>query len=350
MKFRSFIRFFLGLVVVAAAGVAFASNGNREADCSAAVQEYINPQARSDADGAIVLFHGFAHGGEYFTPQRDELLARGADMPSIRSVWVAELPNHGANQSCKPLTYMKGRLAGYELVVDAVLRKIAATGVKLRVLVGHSMGGYLLVREQQTLHERGTSMQRVFGTTAVVLQNPMPINEARWPIAENTGSVLPRGVACLTGPIIGKLIPFIHPPYIKGSAEATRSTFFQAANGKMPSVIPNLMEVAKYNSKEPIGVGLDLIGALNRCSRGHAAAGIFGPSMGTKLVTWHAEDDLYIELETAAKQHSHLISGSAELKNGFIRFVDPSGQHLAGHNSNWVFAKEAAEVIIQAAQ
>src|SRR6185437_4932906 len=120
-----------------------------------------------------------------------------------------DLPGHG--ESSLPTGTLFGDLSleDYSAAVLGTLDRLADQGIKTTTLVGHSMGGAVVLLTQQSLVSNGSSLRDAYGVKHAVLLAP-----AAWPqgipcaLCQNQQIAATLGQFESAGPVLGPSVQF----------------------------------------------------------------------------------------------------------------------------------------------
>jgi pimeloyl-ACP methyl ester carboxylesterase len=189
----------------------------------------------SCADRAVLLVHGAAHNAASWEPFAEALLGSWWEPRACR-VYAIDLPGHGGSSLPAGASYGELGIAHYAAAVRAVLDALAAEGVRVRTIAGHSMGGLVVQVLQAGLIADGSDLGRAYRIDdAVLIASSLPAA-----VHAGCGAVDPAPALAL--PMVGEVVAL---PDV-----AWRALFFADPSGGTIRGAPDLSTVARYNAVE----------------------------------------------------------------------------------------------------
>jgi pimeloyl-ACP methyl ester carboxylesterase len=280
------------------------------------VRVLVDEWALDDAscpDRAVLVVHGAAHNAASWEPFAEALLGGWWDAGACR-VYAIDLPGHGGSGAPTGALYGELGIAHYAAAVRAVLDGLAADGVRVRTIVGHSMGGLVVQQLQAALVDEGTDLRRAYAIEDALL----------------IASSLPAAVHAGCGePATLELTPWPPPTPEPPTGEvvalpdvAWRALFFTDRTGATIRGAPDLSTVARYNAVES-GAAIEQILGIGAPA---LPAGLFDGARLRLTVLAHAGDP-FARTESQRCLHRYLSSqpGGA----GFVVMEGPGAIHDA---------------------
>jgi pimeloyl-ACP methyl ester carboxylesterase len=274
------------------------------------VRVLVNEWAMDDAscpDRAVLVVHGAAHNAASWEPFAEALLGEWWDAGACR-VYAIDLPGHGGSSLPTGARYGDLGVAHYAAAVDAVLVALAGDGVRVRTIVGHSMGGLVVQQVQAALVAAGTDLRRAYAIDdALLIASSLPA-------AVHAGCGEPPGLELAPSPPAGEVVAL---PDL-----AWRALFFTDRTGATIRGAPDLTTVARYNSDES-GVAIEQILGIGAPE---LPPGLFDGERVRLTVLAHAGDP-FARSESQRCLHRYLSSEPGDA--GFVVMGGPGAIHDA---------------------
>ncbi|MCG8419879.1 MAG: alpha/beta fold hydrolase [Proteobacteria bacterium] len=206
-------------------------------------------QNRGRCVGTVFAVHGVAHTAATWEPFAQALFA--GDVLPIKPCRVAaiDLPGHGLSGLPSGMLFGELSLYDYSSAIIGVLQELRERGVRVGIIVGHSMGGLLVQTVQERLLAQGSSLRAAFGIGGALL----------------LASALPSAVQ-VGQPSDIDLTPFIVEQPALGVFLAVPDAIWPQAYfintvGALADGAPSPAEVAArgYNSFEPIAALFEVV-------------------------------------------------------------------------------------------
>jgi pimeloyl-ACP methyl ester carboxylesterase len=190
------------------------------------------------AERNVLVVHGAAHNAASWEPLAEASFAGWWDAGACR-VYAVDLPGHGASGLPVGALYGDLGIAHYAAAVRAVLDELAAEGVRVRTIVGHSMGGLVVQQLQAALVAAGTDLGAAYAIDdALLIASSLP---AAVHAGCGEGASLDHA-ARLALPVIGDVVWLPDAVW--------RALFFADRTGVTIRDAPDLATVARYNAVE----------------------------------------------------------------------------------------------------
>lgn len=263
----------------------------------------------------VLLIHGGMANGAYLAGLADALLEdEQHDRPVCRAITL-DLPGHG--DSSLPDGAFLGDLtfddyAGTVLSVMSELRKL---GIRPWTLVGHSMGGGIIMRMQQRLLDSGSSLKAIGVRHAILLAPAIP-SGSPWAIRDLGIAAALFGPFHVSDPVLGDVIS-VPPAYWV-------PLFFSLPDGTTLVGAPTMEELMALDAVEPESYTL-MAGAIGIGDGPPltVAAGAFSSAKGTRLDVVAFGLDTLVWPSDATSLFSYLTAGQTA-KAG-LTLVNTSG-------------------------
>jgi pimeloyl-ACP methyl ester carboxylesterase len=267
---------------------------------------------------AMVAVHGSNTNASSLEDLGDALLASSDDGAERACRFIAvDLPGHG--ESSLPVGTLYGDLSleDYAAAVLGTLDRLEDRGIHTTTLMGHSMGGGVVVLAQQSLVANGSSLRDAYDVRHVVLFAP-----AIWPpgiscaICQNTqlGAII--GPFESDGPVLG--------PALQLSPAAFVALTWSRPDGTLAPDAPNAAQVDAAGGVSP--ESLTAIGnLLNTPAPLPVDSGIFGRDFGSKLNVVSFENDTVVLPTESEALHRHLTGESSD--RGWTRVDGANAVH-----------------------
>jgi pimeloyl-ACP methyl ester carboxylesterase len=267
---------------------------------------------------AIVAVHGASSTASSMIALGETLLASPDDGDSGERAYryvAVDLPGHG--ESPPPVGALFGELslADYSAALLGTLDRLKSRGVEATTLIGHSMGGAVVLLSQQSLVSRGSSFKDAYGVEHVVGLAP-----AAWP----------QGVPCAIAqdPQFGaSLTPFqtVSPvlgPVLVVPSEGYLGLAWSRPDGSIAPEAPPTAEIAArgWASPESLTAVGGLVGAPAPLD-----AGIFRSDLGTRLDVVSFQHDTLVRPSENEALYQHVTGASPE--RGWTRIDGPNAVH-----------------------
>jgi pimeloyl-ACP methyl ester carboxylesterase len=255
-----------------------ALGGDVTADINLSV--FSNPNRPEEGQAALTV-HGWAHTGDTFERFARALFQDPTVGDRFSALIAMDLPGHG--DSGPPIGAAFGALAlsNYVNAVIGTLDALHARGVHPRTIVGHSMGGLIVILAQQKLVSEGTDLRHRFGIDRAILVAAAPPAPLPWAASDGAQGI----VALLTvvSPTLGAYVA-VPPPLWE-------ALFFTNFQGDLAAGTPSLADVAAqgYDSPEAVIASAEVFG--DGKPRPTASAGILARPHGTRLFVLQFEQD-----------------------------------------------------------
>jgi pimeloyl-ACP methyl ester carboxylesterase len=239
------------------------------AEISAAVLTRQGPPAGE----TVLVVPGFAQTAASF-----DALARGLFDPGfgnkVQRVIVLDMPSHGrsGNPSVTPLGFLM--TADYVNVLLESLRTLNANNIRPTTLIGHSLGGEIVLLTQQRLIDNRSSLRQAFGVSNVVLLAPALPAPLPWAFADSGAPAAILLPWLRFDPVLGPVIDFPPPVW--------RAVFYQDLNGVIPAGAPTEAQIVsrRFHAVESAVLGNEIT-ALPRNFRPFIGGELFVRARGT---------------------------------------------------------------------
>lgn len=215
-------------------------------------------------------------------------------------VLSADMPVRGNSGEPEGGLFGELDLSSYENAYVEILDRLHEEGVRPRTILGHSMGGTLLMMLQQRLVDEGSSLQDRWGIDeAVLVASDLPA-EVPWALGDSGDLSALIEAFAVNEPEYGLLFEI--------PVELWPAFYFTDLQG---NVVPNALtpeeiEAGGFNALgEPLLAIQQLNGTAPFTSRPSADAGLFF-DRGTRLRVIAYEQDVYVQLAESQTLYQHL--------------------------------------------
>ncbi len=254
---------------------------------------------------AIVAVHGASSTASSLVALGETVLASSNDKDGGERVgrYIAvDLPGHG--ESPPPVGALFGELslADYVAALLGTLDRLKSREIETTTLIGHSMGGAVVLLTQQSLVSRGSSLKDAYGVKHVVGLAP-----AAWPpgvpcaLRDNPGFGASLAPFQVVSPVLG--------PALEVTPEAYLGLAWSRPDGSFASNAPPPAEVAArgWVAPESLTAVGGVIGVPTPLD-----TGIFGSHLGTRFDMVSFQNDTLVPAAENEVLYRHLTGESPE--------------------------------------
>ncbi|UXI70144.1 alpha/beta hydrolase [Tahibacter amnicola] len=264
----------------------------------------------------VLALHGLAHTAATYEPLARTVFATPLAARAVCRVVALDLPGHGLSGLPTGLRFGELTLDDYVAALDGALPRLRARGMHVRALVGHSMGGEVIVLAQQALANRGTSLRAAHGVAGVLLLAPALPRPMAWSLADSGAAAQVLGPFIGEDPVLGPVVRIPEP--------AWTALFFTNASGTVVPGTPANPHQRGYIAAESLFAGAQLTGTAPFV-RPSVAAGLFAANRGTALGVVSFSDDVFLPPAEIAALHTHLTASTSGM--GHVTVTDPAAVH-----------------------
>ena len=289
------------------------------------INNYENPN-KNDGNKTLLAVHGLAHSGATFELLANDLFKKtGSD--KIDRVLALNFP--GRNGSGLPSNLQFGSLTieDYTAVLLGVLDQLAKQ-IYIESIVGHSMGGLIVQRAQNSLRSAGTSLQKEYGIENVYLVAPSIPNPLPWLFVDSgAASQIVAILVSFDDPILGDYLQLLSSvPAEQAELLGIWLTFFFTNSlGEFVAGTPFTTALeSNYVSNEALFMTLQLSGS-NGFVRPSVNRGIFNASVQKCFRIVAFSEDLAVPGENLLQEYQDLdnfLTGNAQSAN--VVLIDAS--------------------------
>jgi pimeloyl-ACP methyl ester carboxylesterase len=234
----------------------------------------------------------------------EAILASSGDDGGEPACWfvAVDLPAHG--ESPPPVGALFGDLhfSDYPAALLGTLDRLEARGIDTTTLIGHSLGGAVVLLAQQRLVDAGSSLRAAYGVKHLVGLAP-----GAWPqgipcaICQNPQIGAALGQFAVDDPVLGPALELPVPVWL--------GFVFSELNGTLAPHAPSPAEVVSlgYDSPESMTVIGEDFGAPTPLG-----PGIFGHGSGTKLDVISFQNDTLVPPPEGEALYQYLTGESPE--------------------------------------
>ncbi|MGE5894974.1 MAG: alpha/beta fold hydrolase [bacterium] len=260
--------------------------------------------------GKIVFaVHGLAHTSATWEPFAEEVFKENPTGRKVCQIVAVDLPSRGGTTLPTGMLFGDLTLGDHVTVLQTVLKRLPAIGIRPDAILGHSQGGLLIQMTQQALRDMGTDLRQAFNVKNVVLLAPVGPRELPWYFADSGTAAAVIGGFVAFDPALGLhiSIPDAVWPYV----------FFTNFSGMLVPGAPTPAEVAAkgYNAPEPLFASLELAG-LPPFTRPSVDPGIFTLDSGAVLQVVGYQNDVFVLVPEAMMLYQYLTGDSTNA--GFV--------------------------------
>jgi len=158
------------------------------------VNVYVNENAQSQANtGKIIAIEGMAHTANCMLPLAEALFENTDPTMEINEFFAIDSPGKGLSGLPEGGGFVFDQLyiENYLDIFFAVIGHLNAMDIYPRTIMGHSLGGLLTLKLQDTLVKQGTNLKEQFGITNCILLAPAIPGPVDWSFI---GSPLAQGL------------------------------------------------------------------------------------------------------------------------------------------------------------
>lgn len=225
---------------------------------------------------------------------------------TIGRVVAVDLFGRGASEVTKLPAPMRFGDIGLEDFTRALLQFIdGVKGTELapQVIVAHSMGALLVQAAQELLLQQGSTLSSC-GVRGVVLLAPVPNRNCAW--TQRPSSALAPYV--VTDEALGAYVE-LSPEYLANNGA------WQKPGGALASTAPTaeVIRQAQWLARDPLTMGLELVGLGGRAPRPAVRRGAFSPRHGTNLALISFEHDAVTPMSDHPALYASLTNNEAQL-------------------------------------
>lgn len=215
-------------------------------------------------------------------------------------VLSADMPVRGNSGAPQGAQFGDLDLFSYSNAYVEILDRLHDEGVRPRTILGHSMGGTLLMMLQQRLVDEDSSLEDRWGIDeAVLVASDLPA-EVPWALGDSGNLTALIEAYAVTDPVHGLLFSI--------PVELWPAFYFTDLNGNVVpnSLTPEEIEAGGFNALgEPLQAIHQLNGTGGFASRPSAGAGLFF-NRGTRLRAIAYQQDVYVQLAESETLYQHL--------------------------------------------
>lgn len=280
------------------------------------VDLFVNLYGSLDKPSKSKNCHFAIHGGVFAAASwRPYAEALGDDA----CVLVTDMPVRGNSGVPQGAQFGDLDLFDYVTALEEVLERLDDRKIRPRTILGHSMGGTLLLMLQQRLVDEGTSLRKRFGfRDAILVASDLPA-EVPWELGDSGDlSGLIQAFA-VQDPAYGQLfaIPVsLWPAFY----------FTNRDNQVVPGALtPQQIEDGGFNALgEPLRAINQLNGTGPFASRPSADADLFEKRTRLRAIAY--EEDIYVQLSESEALYQHLTGDTHS--HCFVPVLGPDTVHV----------------------
>jgi len=236
-----------------------------------------------------------------------------------RCVIAPDMPVRGNSGEPEGLLFGELDLFDYVTAHIAILDRLAAADVEPETILGHSMGGTLLMMIQQRLVDEGTELEARYDIKeAILVASDLPA-EVPWALGDS-------------GDLSGLIEDFAveEPAYgtlFEIPVELWPAFYFTDLNGDVVpnGLSPQEIEAGGFNALgEPLLAIQQLNGTGPYSARPSAAAGLFSDEIRLRAIAY--EQDIYVQLGESETLYQHLTGDASS--DCFVPVLGPDTAHV----------------------